>query len=46
MQPNRAKILPNGLASVSEGLTLLQSDKVHGEKLVYRIADTPKPAGL
>jgi len=45
LQPNRPKVLPNGLASVAEGLNLLQSDQVHGEKLVYRIADTPKSGG-
>ncbi|KAL5481120.1 hypothetical protein ACEPAI_10061 [Sanghuangporus weigelae] len=40
-QPNRAKILPDGLASVPKGLELLKTGKVHGEKLVYRIAETP-----
>ncbi|KAL5522800.1 hypothetical protein ACEPAG_8818 [Sanghuangporus baumii] len=40
-QPNRVKVLPNGLASVPKGLELLKTGKVHGEKLVYRIADTP-----
>ncbi|KAL5498918.1 hypothetical protein ACEPAH_1436 [Sanghuangporus vaninii] len=38
---NRAKILPEGLASVPKGLELLRNGQVHGEKLVYRIADTP-----
>ena len=32
--------MPKGLASVDEGLALLRENKVHGEKLVYRIADT------
>ena len=41
-QPNRVKLLPNGLASVPEGLKLLEEGKVHGEKLVYRIAETPQ----
>ncbi|THH02382.1 hypothetical protein EW145_g6757 [Phellinidium pouzarii] len=44
-QPNRVKLMPNGLASVGEGLELLKGNKVHGEKLVYRIADTPKAGG-
>ena len=39
--PNRVKIMPNGLDDVAEGLALLLDKKVHGEKLVYRIADTP-----
>ncbi|KAL5522724.1 hypothetical protein ACEPAG_8742 [Sanghuangporus baumii] len=38
---NRAKVLPEGLASVPKGLELLRTGQVHGEKLVYRIADTP-----
>jgi len=33
--------MPKGLASVEEGLNLLKDGKVSGEKLVYRIADTP-----
>ncbi|KAI0094316.1 GroES-like protein [Irpex rosettiformis] len=41
-QPNRVKVLPNGLASVPEGLKLLREGKVHGEKLVYRITETPQ----
>ena len=40
-QPLRVRVMPKGLASVDEGLALLREDKVHGEKLVYRIADTP-----
>ncbi|KAL5481118.1 hypothetical protein ACEPAI_10059 [Sanghuangporus weigelae] len=40
-QPNRVKVLPDGLASVPKGLELLKTGKVHGEKLVYRIAETP-----
>lgn len=34
-------MLPNGLESVEEGVALLKDDKVHGEKLVYLIAETP-----
>ncbi|KAL5498915.1 hypothetical protein ACEPAH_1433 [Sanghuangporus vaninii] len=40
-QPNRVKVLPGGLTSVPKGLELLKTGKVHGEKLVYRIAETP-----
>ena len=40
-QTLHVKLLPNGLASVEEGLALLKGNKLHGEKLVYRIADTP-----
>ncbi|KAL1684121.1 chaperonin 10-like protein [Schizophyllum commune] len=40
-KPNRPKILPGGLQSVAHGLELLETGKVHAEKLVYRIADTP-----
>ncbi|KIY45727.1 GroES-like protein [Fistulina hepatica ATCC 64428] len=39
--PNQVKIIPGGLAGVEEGLKLLKNGQVHGEKLVYRIADTP-----
>ncbi|TRM65469.1 chaperonin 10-like protein [Schizophyllum amplum] len=38
---NPPKIMPGGLADVAEGLGLLINGKVHGEKLVFRIADTP-----
>lgn len=38
---NRPKIMPGGLADVAKGLEMLKSGDVHGEKLVYRIADTP-----
>ncbi|KAI5895255.1 GroES-like protein [Schizophyllum commune H4-8] len=37
---NRCKIIPGGLAGVAKGLELLAKG-VHGEKLVYQIADTP-----
>lgn len=46
LQPNKVKIMPNGLASVGEGLKLLENNQVHAEKLVYRIAETPKPEGV
>ena len=38
---NRPKILAGGLADVFKGLDLLKNGQVHGEKLVYRIADMP-----
>ncbi|KAI0752214.1 chaperonin 10-like protein [Irpex lacteus] len=41
-QPNKVRLLPDGLASVPEGIKLLEEGKVHGEKLVYRIVDTPQ----
>ncbi|PWN17920.1 GroES-like protein [Microstroma glucosiphilum] len=40
-KPNVVKVIPGGLAGVKEGLQLLQEGKVSGEKLVYRIDDTP-----
>lgn len=39
---NKPRIMPEGLASVPEGIAMLKANKVSGEKLVYRIADTPK----
>ncbi|THV06348.1 GroES-like protein [Dendrothele bispora CBS 962.96] len=39
--PAPLKIYPNGLADVPEGLEFMKSGKVSGEKIVYRIADTP-----
>lgn len=39
-QANRVKIMPHGLDSVAEGVHLLKDNKVHAEKLVYRIRDT------
>ncbi|KAK7466230.1 hypothetical protein VKT23_004957 [Stygiomarasmius scandens] len=41
LTPTPLKIYPRGLASVPEGLEYMKSGKVSGEKLVYRIADTP-----
>ena len=41
-KPNKARVLPGGLAAVEDGLALLKAGKVHGEKLVYRIAETPQ----
>lgn len=41
LKPNRVRIMPNGLDSVQEGVLMLRDKKVSGEKLVFRIADTP-----
>lgn len=38
--PNPVKVIPGGLNGVKEGLRLSQANKVSGEKLVYRIAET------
>ncbi|PPQ73131.1 hypothetical protein CVT26_014953 [Gymnopilus dilepis] len=35
------KVLPNGLASVQDGIEYMKSGKIHAEKIVYRISDTP-----
>ena len=43
--PNRVRVLPGGLAGVDKGLALLKNGEVHGEKLVYRIAETPGISG-
>jgi NADPH:quinone reductase-like Zn-dependent oxidoreductase len=39
--PNKVTIVPNGLAGVSEGFQRMRDKKVSGEKLVFRISDTP-----
>lgn len=38
---NHVKLMPGGLAGVREGLELLRQGKVSGQKLVYKISDTP-----
>ncbi|KIJ40216.1 hypothetical protein M422DRAFT_257056, partial [Sphaerobolus stellatus SS14] len=38
---NRAKVLPKGLLGVNDGFELARNNKVSGEKLVYRISETP-----
>jgi len=35
------EVIPGGLTGVQEGIQRLHDHKVHGKKLVYRIADTP-----
>lgn len=37
----KVAVLPGGLEGVKEGLRRLQAGEVHGEKLVYRIKETP-----
>ncbi len=41
-KPNKVRLIPGGLAGVGGALKELQEGKVHGEKLVYRIAQTPQ----
>lgn len=41
LRGQRVTIVPGGLAGVEEGLDWMQEGKVSGEKLVYRIAETP-----
>ncbi|KAI0050794.1 GroES-like protein [Auriscalpium vulgare] len=41
VKPMPKLILPNGLASVEEGLGYMMSGKVSAQKITYRIADTP-----
>lgn len=40
-KPNVVRVVPGGLAGVKDGLALLESGKISGEKCVYRIAETP-----
>jgi NADPH:quinone reductase-like Zn-dependent oxidoreductase len=41
IKPNPVKIVENGLLGVEHGLDLQKNGKVSGQKLVYRIKDTP-----
>lgn len=41
IKPQKVKIVPGGLEGVEEGLRMLQEGEVSGEKLVYRISETP-----
>ncbi|KAL5531177.1 hypothetical protein ACEPAG_4053 [Sanghuangporus baumii] len=41
LKPGPIKIIPNGLAGVPDGLNYLKEGKASGEKVIYRIADTP-----
>ncbi|TFY50937.1 hypothetical protein EVG20_g11246, partial [Dentipellis fragilis] len=42
IKPNPVLVYPNGLASVAEGLQFMMDGKVSGQKITYRISDTPK----
>ena len=37
----RVEVIPGGLEGVKEGLRKLQANEVKGQKLVYRVAETP-----
>lgn len=41
VRPNATTVLPKGLASVPEGMQYMRDGKVSGEKITYRISDTP-----
>ncbi|KAK7035342.1 hypothetical protein VNI00_011873 [Paramarasmius palmivorus] len=41
LQLGPVKLFPNGLSGVVKGMEYSRLGKVHGEKIVYRIADTP-----
>jgi len=42
IKPNRVHLQPGGLAGVKEGFQYMQEGRVSGQKITYRIADTPK----
>lgn len=42
VKPIPSKLFPHGLESVKDGFEYMQAGKVHGEKVTYRIADTPE----
>ncbi|KAI0057238.1 dehydrogenase [Artomyces pyxidatus] len=42
VKPNPVYLMPNGLASVSEGFQHMKEGKVHAQKVTYRVADTPQ----
>jgi len=44
LKVQKVTVLPGGLSGVAEGLQRLQDGKVSGEKLVYRISETPELA--
>ncbi|KAF5349761.1 hypothetical protein D9758_010176 [Tetrapyrgos nigripes] len=41
LTPAPIKVYPDGLASFKEGFEYMKSGQVSGEKIVYRVADTP-----
>jgi hypothetical protein len=42
LKPHPEKIGPNGLEGALQGLQDLKNDKVTGQKLVYRVKETPQ----
>ncbi|KAI0247524.1 zinc-binding oxidoreductase ToxD [Lactifluus subvellereus] len=42
IKPNPILLLPNGIASVKDGLQYMQEGKISAQKITYRIADTPE----
>ncbi|KAI0047241.1 dehydrogenase [Auriscalpium vulgare] len=42
LKPNPVNVIPGGLAGVSDGFQYMLEGKVSGQKITYRIADTPK----
>jgi len=41
IKPNKVTVVPGGLAGVTEGFRRMREKEVSGEKLVFRIAETP-----
>ncbi|EJD00001.1 dehydrogenase [Fomitiporia mediterranea MF3/22] len=41
LKPGPIKVMPKGLESANDGLDYMREGKVSGEKIIYRIADTP-----
>ena len=41
IKPNKITVVPNGLAGVPEGFRRMREKEVSGEKLVFRISETP-----
>jgi hypothetical protein len=42
LKPGPVKLMQGGLGAVPEGIKYMMDRKVSGEKLTYRIADTPR----
>jgi NADPH:quinone reductase len=42
IKPNKITIVPSGLTGVSEGLSRMNEREISGEKLVYKIVETPR----
>ena len=39
--PNKITVVPGGLAGVKEGFRRMREKEVSGEKLVFRVSETP-----